>query len=66
MKNEIRVYLINLHKIPSNTKHSELSKEDFISIAEEQGYVYSLNGFMSDYNTNGLDSFFIHSVIRFY
>lgn len=66
MKKEIRVYLIDLHRTPSSTKHSELSREDFISISEEQGYVYSLSGFMSKYNTNGLDDVFIYSVIRFY
>jgi len=62
---ETRVYLIDLHKTQSSLKHGELSNDDFMDIAEQQGYVYSLSGFMSSYNTNGLDDFYFHSVIRF-
>lgn len=62
--NEQRVYLIDLHKCNPELIHSKLSDEDFIYVAEEQGYVYSLEGFSEAYNKNSLDSLFIHSVIR--
>jgi len=60
-----RVYLIDLHKVLPGTKHSELSNEEWMDIAERQGNIYSLSGFQTDYNTNGLDSVYNHSVIRF-
>ena len=62
---EKRVYLIDLHKTKADLKHWELSDEDFMIIAKQQNHVYSLSGFMSSYNTSGLDDFYIHSVIRF-
>lgn len=61
----MKVYLIDLHKTESGLKHWTLTNEEFMDIAERQGYVYSLKGFQSSYNTNGLDDFYIHSVIRF-
>lgn len=61
---EIKVYLIDLHLIDLSTIHSNLSNDEFIDIAEEQGTVYSLNGFNDAYNTNQLDSLIVHSVIR--
>lgn len=61
---ETRVYLIDLHLIDLSTIHSNLSNDEFIDIAEEQGTVYSLNGFNDAYNTNQLDSLIVHSVIR--
>lgn len=61
----MRVYLIDLHETQADLKHWELSDEAFMKIAIQQMHVYSLSGFMSHYNTNGLDDFYIHSVIRF-
>lgn len=63
---EVRVYLIDLHQAIGNFIPTTLSQEEFITIAEEQGTVYSLDGFSKAYNTNQLDGLFIHSVIRFY
>ena len=60
-----RVYLIDLHKILPGTKHNEFTNEEWMHIAEVQGTVYSLSGFQTDYNTNGLDSVYQHSAIRF-
>ena len=65
MKTETRVYLIDLHKAEKGIKHWNFTDEQFMDIAEEQGYVYSLEGFSKAYNTSQLDSIFIHSVIRF-
>jgi len=62
---ETRVYLIDLHKTKADLKHWELSNDAFMDMAEQQGYVYSLSGFMSSYNTSGLDDLYFHSVIRF-
>jgi len=61
---ETAVYLIDLHLIDLSTSHSNLSNDEFMDIAEEQGTVYSLNGFTDAYNTNQLDNLIVHSVIR--
>ena len=60
-----RVYLINLHEVLPGTRHQEFSNKEWMEISEKQGNIYSLSGFQSTYNTNGLDSIFSHSVIRF-
>lgn len=59
-----RVYLIDLHRIVAR-KHDEISDDEFMSIAEVQGNVYSLHGFQKAYNTSQIDGVFMHSVIRF-
>ncbi len=61
---KIRVYLLDLHKLPVSTIHSELLDDNFMSLAEEQGTVYSLSNFAMMWNTNQLDSITHHSVIR--
>lgn len=62
---EKRVYLIDLHTLKGGEQHAYLTNEEFIEKAEEQGSVYSLSGFQTSYNTNGLDSIFKRSAIRF-
>lgn len=66
---ELRVYVINIEDVdferqmPVNTTVEELSDEDFIEIAEEQGLVYTLNGFTQAFNNENINS--STDIIRF-
>ena len=66
---ELRVYVINIEDVdferqmPVNTTVEELSDEDFIGIAEEQGLVYTLNGFTQAFNNENINS--STDIIRF-
>lgn len=63
---ETRVYIIDLHKANSIiTPHDVLTDEEFIDIAESQGYVYSIGGFTNAFNSCELDSIYKHSAVRF-
>ena len=59
---ETRVYVVDTHKI-ANKFHAILSNEEFQTIAESQGTVYTLKGFQEDYNIGIFDE--PHYVIRF-
>lgn len=50
-------------QMPVNTTVEELSDEDFIEIAEEQGLVYTLNGFTQAFNNENINS--STDIIRF-
>lgn len=66
---ELRVYVINIEDVdferqmPVNTTVEELSDKDFIEIAEEQGLVYTLNGFTQAFNDQDINSSI--DIIRF-
>ena len=66
---ELRVYVINIEDVdfetqmPVNTTIEELSDKDFIEIAEEQGLVYTLNGFTQAFNNENINS--STGIIRF-
>ena len=66
---ELRVYVINIEDVdferqmPVNTTVEELSDKDFIEIAEEQGLVYTLNGFTQAFNNENINS--STDIIRF-
>ena len=49
---EIKVYLVDLTKIEYNTSPRYWDDEQFITVAEEQGSVYSLEGFQNAYNND--------------
>ena len=59
---EIRVYVVDTHSLGS-TPHWEVIDDIFMKLAENQGTVYTLEGFQSDFNTLGISS--INTVIRF-
>lgn len=61
-QSETRVYVVDTHSLYSKP-HSEVSQEDFMMLAENQGTVYSLDGFQKDFNIGRLDE--PHYVIRF-
>lgn len=48
MKKELRVYCININKV--NIEVPNLNDSDFMDIAEEQGYVYTLDSFTRAFN----------------
>lgn len=58
---ETRVYVADVHAIV-NKHHSDLTDEEFMDLAEEQGTVYTLEGFQKDYN---IGKYEVHYVIRF-
>ena len=51
---EIRVYVVNCDLYDGDL--CNLSNEEFMDIAEEQGSVYSLAGFQYDYNQDNICS----------
>jgi len=61
-KVETRVYVVDTHSLFSKP-HWELSEEKFMSLAEEQGTVYTLEGFQKDFNIGSISE--TTSVIRF-
>ena len=57
----LRVYGINLNFINDGIEHqrivdSELNDREFIEIAEEQGFVWSIKGFENAYNSDDVSS----------
>ena len=52
MAKETRIYVITADQFENCNVNSvdEISNEDFISMAEENGQIYSLNGFMQAWN----------------
>lgn len=52
MAKETRIYVITENQFENCNVNSvdEISNEDFISMAEENGQIYSLNGFMQAWN----------------
>lgn len=60
---EIRVYAINVDFYDDEIYLETLTNEEFISIAEEQGAVYSLKGFEYIFNNEYIDT--INCYIRF-
>ena len=60
---EIRVYVVNCGLYDGEEFISEMTNEQFMAIAEEQGGVYSLKGFERDYNDEYIGSAF--TFIRF-
>ena len=46
----IKVYVINLDMLDDVMGSDDYSDEDFMSIAEEQGTVYTLKGFQNAFN----------------
>lgn len=50
IKKELRVYLIDIEKLDECIGADDLSDNEFIEIAEEQGTVFSLKGFQESFN----------------
>ena len=61
--NEIRVYLIDTDLLLADINYSELTDEEFMEEAEEQGGVYSLQGFQNAFNYSDINA--NAEVIRF-
>jgi len=61
-QSETRVYVVDVHSLHS-TPHWEVLEELFIRLAEEQGTVYTLEGFQKDFNIGKFDD--PYYVIRF-
>ena len=59
---EIRVYVLDTTSLRSKA-HWDVSDDDFMMIAENQGTVYSLEGFQKEFNVGVFDE--PHYVIRF-
>ena len=47
---EIKVYLVDLYEVRHTQKQRDWSNEKFITEAEKQGTVYTLQGFVNAYN----------------
>lgn len=47
---EIKVYLVDLYEVRHTQKPRDWSNEKFITEAEKQGTVYTLQGFVNAYN----------------
>jgi hypothetical protein len=60
---EIRVYVVNCDLYDGKEYILEMTNEQFMDLAEEQGTVYSLNVFETSYNNDWLDT--INTYIRF-
>ena len=50
MKTELRVYVIDVDVITEETYYDDLSDEQFMDIAEENGRVYTLPNFQEAFN----------------
>lgn len=61
-QSETRVYVVDTHSLFSKP-HSGLTDLKFMTLAENQGTVYSLEGFQKDFNIGKFDE--PHYVIRF-
>lgn len=59
MKKEVRVYLISTEiveeKYPELDSINNISDEEFMDMAEEEGTVYSLKGFQEQWNHYGYE-----------
>lgn len=60
---EIRVYVVSCDLYDGEEYIPEMTNEQFMDLAEEQGNVYSLNVFETSYNNDWLDT--INTFIRF-
>ena len=67
---ELRVYVIDIEEIDDDfldnmgiDQSVQLNDEDFITVAEEQGNVYTLNGFAQAFNDQDINS--STDIIRF-
>lgn len=47
---ELRVYIINIEKLDEMLGADDLSDNEFMDIAEQQGTVYTLKGFQNAFN----------------
>lgn len=54
-KFETRVYVLDVNDL-EDKHHSELTDDEFQSLAEEEGRVYTLNGFQEAFNLEEIDS----------
>lgn len=54
-KFETRVYVLEVDEL-GDKHHSELTDDEFMSLAEEQGRVYSINGFQEAFNLEEINS----------
>lgn len=61
-QSETRVYVVDTHSLYSKP-HWEVSQEDFMMLAENQGTVYTLQSFQDDFNIGKINE--TTSVIRF-
>lgn len=59
---ETRVYVVDTHEV-FNKPHSKLTDEEFKTLSEKQGTVYTLESFQKDFNIGKFD---IHFVIRIF
>jgi hypothetical protein len=62
MKKEIRVYLVDLYEVSHTQNPRKWSDNKFITEAEKQGTVYTLQGFVDAYNEDETNQ--NNSVIR--
>lgn len=67
---ELRVYVIDIEEIDDDfldnmgiDQSVQLNDKDFITVAEEQGNVYTLNGFAQAFNDQDINS--STDIIRF-
>lgn len=49
---EIRIYAVNLNEVDE----PYFEKEDFMRLAEEQGYIWTLEGFEDEFNSGFMDT----------
>jgi|TARA_R110000782_G_scaffold264883_3_gene358301 hypothetical protein len=61
-QSETRVYVVDTHKV-FNKSHSELTDDEFMTLAETDGNVLTLHIFQKHYNIGEFDE--PHYVIRF-
>lgn len=60
MNKETRVYALDMNQIPKEydgIDYTEFTNEEFISLCELQGGVYSLKGFVKAFNVEEVDTF---------
>ena len=50
--NEIRIYAVNLRELDE----PYFEEEDFMKLAEEQGYIWTLQGFENEFNSGFMDT----------
>lgn len=53
---EPRIYLINLNNVDLNDHYQDLTDEEFMDIAEQEGTVYSLKGFTDAFNLSTINT----------
>ncbi len=53
---ETRYYLIDTHKVSDDIDYVNCTDEEFITMCEEQGNIYSAEGFQEAFNTENINT----------